>query len=263
MSTKRIVSVKDVEELLVCLPGIQKARVVVNDWGAIEEIHILTGLDRSPKQIVRDVQSALKAQWDITVDRRKVSVAQVKTSLPASQGRLRYVGLEVKSDARTSKSEVCVTLERSQEDQVATYSGKVEADGTEISLLSGVAQATCLAVNLTIEPPNAFFVDDVNLVSVGHKKAVAVLVGLVTPKRNHEELLGSALVRREAREASVRATLDAMNRRLEVLPQRGSLKAVGKEKAADEQSSEVPGFSEQPELTPEVEPEPEQSSKLE
>ncbi len=100
---------------------------------------------------------------------------------------------------------------------------KVEADGTEISLLSGVAQATCLAVNLTIEPPNAFFVDDVNLVSVGHKKAVAVLVGLVTPKRNHEELLGSALVRREAREASVRATLDAMNRRLEVLPQRGSL----------------------------------------
>jgi hypothetical protein len=31
---------------------------VVNDWGAIEEIHILTGLGRNPKQIVRDVQSA-------------------------------------------------------------------------------------------------------------------------------------------------------------------------------------------------------------
>ena len=88
MSSKKIVSVKDVEGLLVCLPGIQKARVVVNDWGAIEEIHILTGLARNPKQIVRDVQSALKAQWDITVDRRKVSIAQVKASLPT---RLRFV----------------------------------------------------------------------------------------------------------------------------------------------------------------------------
>lgn len=156
MSTKKVVSVKDVEALLVCLPGIQRARVVVNDWGAIEEIHILTGLDRGPKQIVRDVQSALKAQWDITVDRRKVSVAQVRTSLPESPGRLRYVGLDVKSDARTSKSQVCVTLERSQEDQIATYSGKAEVDGTEISLLFGIARATCLAVNLTIEPPTRF-----------------------------------------------------------------------------------------------------------
>ena len=133
------------------------------------------------------------------------------------------MGLDVKSDARTSKSQVCVTLERSQEDQIATYSGKAEVDGTEISLLFGIARATCLAVNLTIEPPNAFFVDDVTLISVGHKQAVAVLVGLVTPRRNYEELLGAALVRREVREACVRATLDALNRRLEVLPRKGSL----------------------------------------
>jgi hypothetical protein len=261
LSTKKVVSVKDVEALLVCLPGIQRARVVVNDWGAIEEIHILTGLDRGPKQIVRDVQSALKAQWDITVDRRKVSVAQVRTSLPESPGRLRYVGLDVKSDARTSKSQVCVTLERSQEDQIATYSGKAEVDGTEISLLFGIARATCLAVNLTIEPPNAFFVDDVTLISVGHKQAVAVLVGLVTPRRNYEELLGAALVRREVREACVRATLDALNRRLEVLPRKGSLTKGARSGQTQEQPAQVRNLPEQLDLP--SEPEPEESEILE
>lgn len=240
MSTKKVVSVKDVENILVCLPGIQKARVVVSDWGAIEEIHILTGLDRNPKQIVRDVQSALKAQWDITVDRRKVSVAQLKTNLPASPGRLRYAGLEVKSDTKTRKSEVCVTLERSQEEQTAVYIGKAEADGTEDSLLFAIARATCFAVNLTIEPPNAFFVDDITMLDIGPRKAVAVLVGLVTPKRNYEELLGAALVRREAREACVRATLDALNPRLEVLPQQGSLKNPSKSSSGKEPSTSQP-----------------------
>jgi len=261
LSQRKVVSVRDVENILVCLPGVQKARVVVNDWGAIEEIHILTGLDRNPKQIVRDVQSALKAQWDITVDRRKVSVAQLKTALPASPGRLRYAGLEVKTDTKTRRSEVCVTLERSLEDQSAVYIGKAQADGTEDSMLFAIARATCLAVNLTIEPSNAFFADDVTMIEIGPKRAVAVLVGLVTPKRNHEELLGAALVRREVREACVRATLDALNRRLEVLPRKGSLTKGARSGQTQEQPAQVRNLPEQLDLP--SEPEPEESEILE
>ncbi|MGI6663538.1 MAG: hypothetical protein ACOX4B_08865 [Bacillota bacterium] len=181
MSEKKTVSVRDIESLLVCLPEIQKARVVVNDWGAIEEIHILTGLGRNPKQIVRDVQSALKAQWDITVDRRKVSVAQIQTSLPASPGRLRYVGLEVKTNGRTGKAEIVVTLDRAIENQTAVYVGKTVTDSSEIGMLLGVARATCMAVNLTLTPPNAFFVDDVATLTIGQKDAVCVLGGFAYP----------------------------------------------------------------------------------
>lgn len=194
--------------------------MVVNDWGAIEEIHILTGLGRNPKQIVRDVQSALKAQWDITVDRRKISVAQIQSSLPESPGRIRYVGLEVKTDARTGKAEVMVTLDRAIERQTAVYVGKAITDSSEVSTLLGVARATCLAANLTLTPPNAFFVDDVSAVEIGQRSAIAVLVDLLTPRRNQEQLVGCAVVKRDVREACVRATLDAMNRRMEVLPQR-------------------------------------------
>jgi len=222
VSERRTVSVKDIESLLTCLPGVQKARVVVNDWGAIEEIHILTGLGRNPKQIVRDVQSALKAQWDITVDRRKVSVAQIQASMPEVTSRLRYSGLEVKTDARTGKSEITVSLDRPCDGEIPVYVGKAVTDSTEVSTLLGVAKATCLAGNLTLEPPNAFFVDDVATLEIGQYRAVAVLVNLLTPRRNQEQLVGCALVKRDLREACVRATLDAMNRRLEVLPQKGT-----------------------------------------
>ncbi|MEX0975113.1 MAG: hypothetical protein WD024_07200 [Bacillota bacterium] len=224
MSERRTVSVKDIESLLVCLPGIQKARVVVNDWGAIEEIHILTGLGRNPKQIVRDVQSALKAQWDITVDRRKVSIAQIQAGMPEPSSRLRYSGLEVKTDARTGKSEIVVTLDRSGDGQSPSYVGKAVSDSTEVSTLLGVARATCLAGNLTLEPPNAFFVDDVATVEIGQYRSVAVLLDLLTPRRNQEQMVGCALVKRDLREACVRATMDAMNRRMEVLPQKGTTK---------------------------------------
>jgi hypothetical protein len=231
VSERRTVSVKDIESLLVCLPGIQRARVVVNDWGAIEEIHILTGLGRNPKQIVRDVQSALKAQWDITVDRRKVSVAQIQAGLPEPTSRLRYSGLEVKTDARTGKSEIAVSLDRVGEAQAPSYVGKAVADSAEVSTLLGVAKATCLAGNLTLEPPNAFFVDDVSATTIGQYQAVVVLLDLLTPRRNQEQMVGCALVKRDIREACVRATLDAMNRRMEVLPQKGSIRAEPAEPA--------------------------------
>ena len=223
-------------------------------WGAIEEIHILTGLDRSPKQIVRDVQSALKAQWDITVDRRKVSVAQLKSTTPVTPGRLRYAVLEIKTETSTGKSEVCVTLERANEEQTAVYVGKAETDGTEGSLLYAIARATCLAVNLTIQPPNAFFPEDVAIIQVGPRQAVAVLVTLVTPRRNHEELLGAALIRREPMEACVRATLDALNRRLEVLPTQGSLQESQKDPGEGEGQADDAEAG-QAVSTPEDEPE--------
>lgn len=218
----KTVSTKDIESLLVCIPGVQKARVVVNDWGAIKEIHILTGLDRSPKQIVRDVESALKAQWDINLDRRVVSVAQIKAKTPLSESRLRFVGFEVKTDTRRGKIEGRVSLEGGCEDHIMAYVGKAEGDIGSRSVMYTLARATCMAVNLAITPMNEFFVDDVTLVQIGQTDAVNVLVGLVGAGINSERLLGAALVRRSIEEACVRATLDAVNRRCEVIMENDS-----------------------------------------
>ncbi len=213
----KTVRVGDIESLLVCLPGIQKARVVINDRGSIEEVHILTGLDRSPKQIVRDVQSALKAQWDITVDRRKVSVARVKADAGEAVPRLRFCGLSVDTGP-AAKVEITVTLDWTVNSDRVSYVGKAHAGTSEHSVLMGVARATAKAANQTLQPPNAFSIEDVSVTPVGDAVAAVVLVSLLSPRRNHEQLVGCALDKRGLHEACARATLDGMNRRFEVLP---------------------------------------------
>lgn len=66
------------ERLLCSLTGIVSARVITNPFGRLDEIHILAADTLHPKQVVRNVESALSAGLGIVIDRRVVSVAQVR-----------------------------------------------------------------------------------------------------------------------------------------------------------------------------------------
>jgi hypothetical protein len=69
----------EIEGLLTALSGVLAARVSLGHLGRVEEIHILADTTAHPKQMVRNVESALSAGLGITVDRRVVSVAQVRS----------------------------------------------------------------------------------------------------------------------------------------------------------------------------------------
>jgi len=75
---------QEVEHLLASLKGVISARVVGRPGGGIDEVHLLTTVDVSPKLTVRNVESALLARFNIPIDRRKVSVAQT-TAWPAER----------------------------------------------------------------------------------------------------------------------------------------------------------------------------------
>src|SRR5262245_46273742 len=66
------------ERLLAALEGVVSARVVMDPHGRIVEIHILSTHELHPKQIVRNVESALSAGLGLVVDRRVISVAQLR-----------------------------------------------------------------------------------------------------------------------------------------------------------------------------------------
>lgn len=68
----------EIEGLISALTGVRAARVTLNDVGRVNEIHILADARTHPKQIVRNVESALSAGLGLTVDRRFISVAQMK-----------------------------------------------------------------------------------------------------------------------------------------------------------------------------------------
>ena len=70
-----VLPIRRAEELLLTLPGIMSAKIVASDTGAVAEIHLLTTSEFSPKQTVRNVESALIAHLGMRVDHRKISVA--------------------------------------------------------------------------------------------------------------------------------------------------------------------------------------------
>ncbi|MGQ0650456.1 MAG: hypothetical protein ACT4P7_23190 [Gemmatimonadaceae bacterium] len=70
-----VLPIRKAEELLSTLPGVIAARIISGDNGAVDEIHVLTTADLTPKQTVRNIESALIAHLGMRVDHRKISVA--------------------------------------------------------------------------------------------------------------------------------------------------------------------------------------------
>lgn len=89
-----VLPIQRAEELLATLPGVISARIVASGTGAVEEIHILTTDEVSPKQTVRNVESALIAHLGMRVSHKKISVAT------SSEGRaMPYAPPAPKADA--------------------------------------------------------------------------------------------------------------------------------------------------------------------
>jgi hypothetical protein len=85
-----VLPIRRAEELLATLPGVIAARIIANETGAVDEIHVLTTAEVTPKQTVRNIESALIAHLGMRVDHRKISVA---TSVdPRRSGEMGAIG---------------------------------------------------------------------------------------------------------------------------------------------------------------------------
>lgn len=93
-SAHESLSHNEAERLLASLAGVLSAHVVTDSIGRIVEIHVLSAAEVHPKQVVRNVESALSAGLGIEIDRRVVSVAQVRTA-----------GAEASASAQASKTQ--------------------------------------------------------------------------------------------------------------------------------------------------------------
>src|SRR3954454_24573500 len=70
-----LLPIERAEELLQTLPGVLNVRIVSGPTGEVSEVHILTTTEVSPKQPVRNVESALLAHLGMRVSHKKISVA--------------------------------------------------------------------------------------------------------------------------------------------------------------------------------------------
>ncbi len=85
--------IRRAEELIATLPGIISVRIVPNETGAVEEIHVLTTDLVAPKNTVRNIESALMAQLGIRVNHRKISIATTLDGLRPRVGTARILAV--------------------------------------------------------------------------------------------------------------------------------------------------------------------------
>jgi len=91
--------------------------------------------------------------------------------------------------------------------------GTAQGPGTTDGRYRAVAEATLGAVQRFVKIESELFVEECGLVQVGAKRAATVCVVELDPE-GERTLIGSCLCRQDDAEALVRATLDAINRRL-------------------------------------------------
>ncbi len=209
---------KRVENLITALTGILSARVVTTPLGEVSEVHVLTRSDMQPKQVVRNIESALMAQLGFKIDHRKISVAQTADVRPiqalqeeaiAERSKRRVVvfkGLEVRPAERPQRVQVRVTLafgdKESQAEEMGTDTlrNRVEA--------AARAATTCLDHLL---PDNSLALEGATLIDAFDRKFVLVAVhGL--GGREAKLLTGTCEIREAPERSAVLAVLDATNR---------------------------------------------------
>lgn len=229
-------TIEGAERLLTTLTGVVSARLVAKAGGEVEEIHLLTSEEISPKQTVRNVESALLAHFDLNVDHRKISVAQTKTpplplrqvdeteqlsggmfapqpALANPEKRILFAGHELEAE-RGHRIRMRVAVEWNGE----RFTGEAIGSDLPRARIELVAVATLKSIESALNAPDTdparqvdLALDGVKLLDAFDRHYVMVGVQAIT-RRKLTVLVGACPVEDSPDRASILATLQAADR---------------------------------------------------
>jgi len=212
-------AVEEIESSLGQIAEVTAARVVASPDGGILEIHVLSTTLKSPKQLVRDIESTLMAGFNIAVDHKKISIAQLGGDTSAASDEAPVPGRDeqgarprihaINASVSGLYSDAAVTLEVGGE----LYDGRASAPSSQTGRQRIIAQATLNAVSMVTNGSHTFALEDVAIIRLGREEVAVSCVTIVSPL-GEQSFTGSAMVRQNEKDSIVRATLDAINRRM-------------------------------------------------
>ncbi len=200
---------RELEESITHLDSVDAVRVVT-DGPRVSEVHVIAAPGKPAKQVVRDIQSLAMARFGATIDRRVVSVVQISpTDLNGSKSN-RPALIGVSEEPNGTRTTLKVTLRFDDEDRTGAAIGPAVAS-TRLRL---IGEATIDAVERTYDGVPPIALDAVSVNIVGSRRVIVAIV--VSADGNGEQLtVGSALSSGDDGEATVKAVLGALNRRIE------------------------------------------------
>ncbi|MBA3657889.1 MAG: hypothetical protein H0W69_11120 [Gemmatimonadaceae bacterium] len=225
-----VLPIKRAEDLILTLPGVVSAKILAGDNGTIDQIHVLVSGELTPKQIVRNIESALVAHLSMRIDHRKISVAtttepkQKRSRDDSGNGgdgggarpgggklfgtgrRLYFEDVEVRGSR--SKGVSCrVTLRKGD----ASWTGEAQGIEGDRSRLDLAARATVLAIAAAEGKEGQLAVEGVKVVEAFDRRYVFLAV-TIRSGRDAKLLAGTCEITESAETASVLAVLNATNR---------------------------------------------------
>src|SRR3989304_4807199 len=73
---------EEIENSLCQIREVKAARIITKKDNSIDEVHILASPEKNPKQLVRDIESLLMAEYGLPVTHRKITIAQPSEGTP-------------------------------------------------------------------------------------------------------------------------------------------------------------------------------------
>ena len=234
-------TISGVENLLGSLTGVMSVRLVAKPGSEIEEIHLLTTEEVTPKQTVRNVESALMAHFDLQIDHRKISVARTTVAPPrepavasapprpalpetpsparspvvrpfptTQEPRILFLGHQVETQ-RSQQVRMVVSVEWQGE----RYHGEAGGPGLARGRFDAVANATLDAARSAALASGAgeftLTLDGVRLIDAFDRQYALVAVHAMSG-RTTTALAGAAVVEGSPDHAVIMATLQATDR---------------------------------------------------
>lgn len=198
--------------LLSKLPGVYAVNLLPDETGAVREIHIVASSARNPKQISRDVQSALLAAFDLSIDHRIISIAQLASNPLTADDAVHTDGLRlqcigINSGVEAGAYRVNVHLQQADRD----FKGEAVCRNTPAQRMRAVVLATLDAVHAFLDKEGVFTFVAAQSQQVG-SVPVAITVLEYADKLGERLLIGAAQQGDDTAVGFVKSTLDALNR---------------------------------------------------
>jgi hypothetical protein len=190
-----------IEEALHAIPGVRGVRVIKAADSEIGEIHVVATPRRSPKKIVRDIESFLMVQYAYRVDYRRISLVQAIDAAPVDRLTLGRVTQVQQPEGLFIEVELLNGEQR--------YLGSAALNDDPAFAAS---MATVGALNALFAPRAPLNIGGVECTTLGAKHVVIAYV--IYQETSLEHVLGTTFIRNSVAEAAARAVLAATNRRL-------------------------------------------------
>jgi hypothetical protein len=222
------VSVTDFREIVAALrhvPGVAEADVEPDDDGGmgllrlglepgVDEVAVATSVGRLLRERFGLGVDADRVQIVEDAELRPTAAAPTETDIEIPHQRLAGRPAITRMHLVSSGLDVTATVTLSSDGRSA--SGESRGSASQSGVQRAVAAATLRAVESLSGDIARFELDHLEISHLGSDRMAIVALTMLSG-RGTERLTGAAAVREDVRQAVIRATLDALNRRLETL----------------------------------------------